>query len=249
MHIKFLFSMPNNSSVRLPSANLHLFQAMLYSLLPPEEASILHDVGFNSDGRKMKLFAMSWPSSASRPQFGAETVIFPLPITLTVTTPIKKLIEGFTCKALSKEYIRIGNNKFICNSIETEQQTANSTDLTVKTLSPITCYETVENNGKHYTRYLSPYDEKFQKAIFVNLIRKFRLLNPDHEIPDDDFRITPIGTLKERISMYDRRKNGLFPIKGWWGNFRIEGNMELLQIALDCGLGSKNSSGWGCVSK
>lgn len=159
MHIKFLFSMPDNSSVRLPSANLHLFQAMLYSLLPPEEASMLHDIGFNSNRRKMKLFAMSWPSSASRPQFGAETVIFPLPITLTVTTPVKKLIEGFTCRALSQEYIRIGSNKFICNSIETEQQIANSTELTVKTLSPITCYETIENNGKHYTRYLNPYDD------------------------------------------------------------------------------------------
>ena len=151
--------MPDNSSVRLPSANLHLFQAMLYSLLPPEEASMLHDIGFNSNGRKMKLFAMSWPSSASRPQFGAETVIFPLPITLTVTTPVKKLIEGFTCRALSQEYIRIGSNKFICNSIETGQQIANSTELTVKTLSPITCYETIENNGKHYTRYLNPYDD------------------------------------------------------------------------------------------
>ena len=38
------------------------------------------------------------------------------------------------------------------------------------------------------------------------------------------------------------------PIKGWAGDFRLEGPEELLQTALDCGLGAKNSSGWGCVA-
>ena len=31
--------------------------------------------------------------------------------------------------------------------------------------------------------------------------------------------------------------------------FRLEGPQELLQIALDCGLGAKNSAGWGCVTR
>ncbi|MBR0204428.1 MAG: hypothetical protein IJQ56_08695, partial [Synergistaceae bacterium] len=60
MHIILWLTSPDNneSSIRLPSANLHLFQSMLYALLPPDDAKALHDDGFDSDGRKMKLFAM-----------------------------------------------------------------------------------------------------------------------------------------------------------------------------------------------
>ena len=58
MHITFSFTSQEFSYVRLPSANLHLFQSMLYSLLPDELASRLHDEGFDSEGRRMKLFAM-----------------------------------------------------------------------------------------------------------------------------------------------------------------------------------------------
>ena len=84
------------------------------------------------------------------------------------------------------------------------------------------------------------------RGIYFNLLRKFRLLYPEKEIPKDSFKITPIGRLKERVSMFE--KGGLFLIKGWWGKFGLEENRQLIQIAIDCGLGAKNSSGWVCVT-
>ncbi len=73
MHITFTFTSSEISYVRLPSANLHLFQSMLYSILPFDIAVRIHDDGFDSDGRKMKLFAMSLPVASARPQFGENT--------------------------------------------------------------------------------------------------------------------------------------------------------------------------------
>lgn len=246
MHITFSLTSSEDSCIRLPSANLHLFQSMLYSLLPSDIAARIHDEGFASDGRKMKLFAMSWPSSCARPQFGENTIIFPLPLKLTVSTPIQELVKGFTGGALSRDNIRIGNNHLTCSGIEKKDCKADSDSITVKTLSPITCYDSIELNGRHYTKYLTPYDSEFQKGIYFNLLRKYKLLNPDKDIPSEKFTVTPIGRLKERVSMFE--KSGSFPIKGWWGKFRLEGSREILQTALDCGLGSKNSSGWGCVT-
>ena len=248
MHITFSFTSSEISSVRLPSANLHLFQSMLYSLLPSELAAKIHDNGFDSDGRKMKLFAMSWPAAAARPQFGENTIIFPLPIKLTVSTPIQELIVGFTTGAISRDDIRIGNNHMFCSGVEKYEHKIASDSVLVKTLSPITCYESIERNGKQYTKYFSPNDREFQKSIHTNLLRKFKLINPDKNIPSETakFSIAPAGKVKERVSMFE--KGGLFPIKGWWGKFRIEGSREILQTALDCGLGSKNSSGWGCIT-
>ena len=236
MHITLWLTSNDISTIRLPSANLHLFQSMLYSILPPEEAANLHDKGFNSD-------AMSWPVAASRPQFGDNTVIFPLPLKLIISTPLQNLISGFSC---ASRILRIGNNYVECSKVEIEQQKVNSDNMIIKTLSPITCYSSTEKNGRQYTKYLSPYDDEFQKSICFNLTRKFRLLYDD-KILDDNFKIIPLGNLKERISMFE--KNGSFPIKGWWGKFRLEGDKDLLQTALDCGLGAKNSAGWGCITK
>jgi CRISPR-associated endoribonuclease Cas6 len=35
-------------------------------------------------------------------------------------------------------------------------------------------------------------------------------------------------------------------IKGWMGDYELSGDPALLQIALDAGLGAKNSQGYGC---
>lgn len=246
MHITFSFTSSEFSSMRLPSANLHLFQSMLYSLLPFDMAGKIHDEGFDSDGRKMKLFAMSWPAASACPQFGENTIIFPLPLKLTVSTPINELITGFTSGAMSHDDIRIGNNHLICSGIEKYNSRIDSDTAIIKTLSPVTCYASIERNGRQYTKYFRPDDNEFQESIHANLLRKFKLLNPDKEIPSEKFSITPIGHVKERVSMFE--KGGLFPIKGWWGKFKLEGSRELLQTAIDCGIGSKNSSGWGCIT-
>ena len=246
MHITFSFTSSENSCIRLPSANLHLFQSMLYSLLPPDMAGRIHDEGFDSDGRKMKLFAMGWPVSSARPQFGENTIIFPLPIKLTVSTPIHELITGLTVGAMSSEDIRVGNNHLACSSVEKKEYKADSDSITIRTLSPITCYDSIERNGRNYTKYFTPEDDEFQKSINFNLLRKFKLLNPDKDIPSEKFTIKAIGQVKERVSMFE--KGGLFPVKGWWGKFKLEGSREILQTAIDCGLGPKNSSGWGCIT-
>lgn len=246
MHITFSFDIEGDSTIRLPSANLHLFQSMLYSLLPDEIAGKIHDEGFDSDGRKMKLFSFGWPVADSCPQFGKGTIIFPLPIKLTVSTPLNELAAGFSGGALIKSDIRIGNNHLTCAKVEKQEQKVNSDSVLVQTLSPITCYESMDRDGRNFTRYFSPYDDEFQSGIYLNLTRKFKLLYPDRELKDEDFKIIPRGRPKERVSMFE--KGGLFPIKGWWGRFLLKGNREILQTAIDCGLGSKNSSGWGCVS-
>ncbi len=246
MHVTFSFTSDEFSSVRLPSANLHLFQSMLYGLLPSDMAAKIHDEGFDSDGRKMKLFAMSWPSSSARPQFGENTIIFPLPMKLTVSTPISELIAGFTAGAMSRDFIRVGNNHLTCSGVEKKEYKADSDSITVKTLSPVTCYDSIERGGRKFTKYFTPYDDEFQRGIYFNLLRKYKLLNPGKDIPSDSFTVKPIGHVKERVSMFE--KGGLFPVKGWWGRFRLEGSREILQTAIDCGLGSKNSSGWGCIT-
>ena len=251
MHITLWFEAPGGGAedafIRVPRSNLHLFQSLIYSVLPPDRAAFLHDEGYRVYGRRMKLFAMSWPIAARLPSFEAEAVRFPLPVRLVISTPVTDTMDGVAGGALAARELRIGNNVVLCSRVLAEQQWAEEGSLTVRTLSPISCYSQTEREGRPYTVYLTPEDPAFVVSVRNNLLRKFRALYPDREPPSGDVSVKPLGRVRERAALFSPKTR--FPIKGWDGRFRLEGPQELLQVALDCGLGAKNSAGWGCVTK
>ncbi len=249
MHITLWFTPlkreDRDAFIRVPRANLHLFQSLLYAVLPPEKASFLHDQGYSVDGRRIKLFAMSWPIAAGQPVFEDKTVRFPMPVRLVVSSPVIGMLDGIMAGALDSGNLRIGNNFVRCSYVEAGAQRVEGNRVTVRTLSPITCYSQAERNGRPFTVYHEPDEQEFEDSIANNLVLKFRALYPDRNPPKGKVRVTPLGDVYERISRFS--ENSKFPIKGWTGRFRLDGPKELLQVAVDCGLGAKNSGGWGCV--
>ena len=250
MHITLWFTSlkpdDEDAFIRVPRANLNLFQALLYSVMPPERASFIHDEGYIVEGRHIKLFAMSWPIAAGQPVFDDNTMRFPLPVRLVVSSPVNSMLHGIADGALSSKVLRIGNNSVRCSYIETAVQQVRGTSVIVRTLSPITCSTQVERGGRFFTVYHKPDQQEFEFSIYNNLVLKFRALYPDSEPPKGKLRVTPLGNVYERVARF--KEESKFPIKGWMGRFKLEGPHELLQVAVDCGLGAKNSSGWGCVA-
>lgn len=251
MHITLWFSAAKTRAegayIRVPRSNLHLFQSLIYNVLPPDRAAFLHEEGYSVHGRRMKLFAMSWPIAASVPTFEEKTIRFPLPIRLVVSTPVTDTLDGVAGGALSSGELRVGSSMVRCERVEAEQQRVEGESLTVRTLSPITCYDQTERGGKPYTVYFAPEDREFAVSVHKNLERKFRALYPGREVPAGRVSIEPIGKVHPQMARFNADSS--FPIKGWTGCFRLEGPGELLQVALDCGIGAKNSAGWGCVTK
>ncbi len=247
MHVTFWLtqSNPKEGMLRLPRANLHLFQSMIYRLLPQDLAAFLHDGGYQAQGKRLKLFAMSWPMASCLPAFERSAIRFPLPVRLTVSTPVEEIAFGLIRSVVSPEGLRVGNNKLLCNRVELARHIAQDERLTVRTLSPVTCYEVMTRRGRPYVLYFRPDDREFAPFIDANLRRKFSALFPDQAPPAGEVRVTSLD-VRDRVALF---KPGMScPIKGWDGVFRLEGPKELLQVALDCGLGAKNSSGWGCVA-
>ncbi len=251
MHITLWFKgtapWVKDAYIRVPRSNLHLFQSLIYKVLPPDKAAFLHEEGYRVRGRRMKLFAMSWPIADSAPVFEEKAIRFPLPVRLVISTPVAETMDGITSGIFGSSELRIGNNSVLCDHIEAEQQHAEGESLTVRTLSPITCYDQTTRDGKPYTVYFAPEDREFGASVSNNLRRKFRALYPGREVPEGMVSITPDGRVHKQMARFNA--DSPFPIKGWSGRFRLEGPRELLQIALDCGIGAKNSGGWGCVTK
>jgi CRISPR-associated endoribonuclease Cas6 len=224
-----------------------MLQSLTYRILPPERAAFLHDEGYVVDGKRMKLFALSWPISQNTPRVSGDAIEYSLPISLVISTPVSDTLDGLVGGALSSDALRLGNNSVVCESVEGKNFTVASDEIHVATLSPITCYSPMQrSDGRKYTVYFSPTSADFSESIQVNLIRKFRALHPFSEIPNGKVEVRPVGKVFERVAKF--RPDQSFPIKGWDGKFCLKGPPELLQIGVDCGLGAKNSGGWGCVA-
>jgi CRISPR-associated endoribonuclease Cas6 len=253
LHITIQINSHESKVLKLPLANLHLFQALLYSLLPPEQASFLHDEGYRVDGRPMKLFAMSWPLSTAKPRISDDKIEYGLPLRLVVSTPVLETLDGLVSGTLGSGELRVGHNAVFCESVEAQDYSVENAEvpdaraeIAVTTLSPITCYAQMQRqDGRKYTVYFDPRSADFSESIHNNLIRKFRALCPDRSVPSGVVTIRSMGRIQERVARFDDAS--AFPIKGWEGRFILNGPSCLLQVGLNCGLGAKNSSGWGCI--
>ena len=244
MHLTLWFD-AENPLIHVPLSNLHLFQSLIYKILPESWASFLHGEGYVVDGKRMKLFAMSWPIASAKPSFTENSISFPVPLKLVISTPVTATLDGVAGGALGADEMRIGNNIVYCRRIEAAQHHVSGESVALKTLSPITCYGQADRGGKPYTIYFNPRQPDFSLSVHNNLVRKFRAFHPERAVPEGQVSIVPIGEPRERIATFSPKTP--FPIKGWSGRFRLEGPQELLQMGVDCGLGAKNSGGWGCV--
>ncbi|WP_334139716.1 CRISPR-associated endoribonuclease Cas6 [Thermovirga lienii] len=214
-------------------------------------AKFLHDEGYKIDGRRFKFFTFSWPQG--KKFFDKQHVIFPNGFAITIASPLLSIIEDIfhnVAKSNIINMINLADNKVFCTSLVVYEESVDSEEIIVDTLSPICCYTTIyKENGSPYTRYFSPADKEFQKQILNNLKQKYQLLYPDKPIPEGTVTISPLSR-----SQSPRRQIAFFkaddprPIKGWWGRFVLKGPKELLSVALDTGIGVKNSAGWGCIT-
>ncbi|MCF0247339.1 MAG: CRISPR-associated endoribonuclease Cas6 [Synergistes sp.] len=226
---------------------LHFIQAFVYKLMPPDDAAFIHDCGYAVGEKHMKLFSFSRPMPQSgEPKLEGPYIKFPFPAWLVITTPFEKTAEYMAESALSETFKRIDTNVVKCEEVRCMQYEAESSEITVNTLSPVTCYTTEYSaDGKKYTRYFSPDEAEFISSAGANLKRKFQALYPDEPLPEGNVVIKPLDNIRQHTLKF--RPGDSFPIKAWSGSFRMSGPRALLQTAIDCGIGAKNSIGLGCI--
>jgi CRISPR-associated endoribonuclease Cas6 len=171
---------------------------------------------------------------------------------------VLNILEECARGLLSGRLFRLGNNELLCSGVEVASPVVVGTRVLLRTLSPITVYSTLrKGDGRPYAVYYEPQETAFSEQIASNLRKKQAALagaagkncpgerdNP--EVSQGPLlRFRPVGRVRRVTGFFS--PGDTFPVKGWDGLFRLEGPRELLQLALDAGLGAKNSSGWGCV--
>lgn len=235
----------SNSYIILPIHYNALIQAAIYSNLSPQFAQFLHDQGFLSEKRKFRLFVFSRILGEYQILSQENKIRFKSPIKLVISSPIPQFIQDIT-QILLRDGIRFGNQELEIESLEIDQPMVKCREILVQTLSPVVAYSTMtRTDGRKYTAYFQPGEEDFKKLVYQNLCRKITLLydvNPETL----DFQLQPIGRHKQHLVKYIKDHKETV-IKAYSGRFLLKGDEKALQAAIDVGLGSKNSSGFGLL--
>ena len=224
--------------LELPKSYNHILQAFFYKNMDKELATFLHDIGYPYGKRRFKLFTFSKIIGKLREKKEGK-VFFEPDITLYFASPLFDIVSSHVKTLLKRGELRLGKNKVEVSTIESIRPKV-SKNTVVRCLSPITVYKTPE--GEKRFHYLTPFEEEFYELLKKNLLKKYELVYGKPY--EDELEIEPVK-VQERY-----RKKVVFKgtlIEAWEGYYRIKGSEEIVKLALEAGLGSKNSAGFGMV--
>lgn len=239
MQIKIKFT--SDKDIILPISYNHVIQGFIYNNIDKDLANFLHNEGYINKNRNFKLFTFSRILNIGR--IDGKVFNFGKEIEIIISSILDKFCKSIANTMLQSDDLYLGQNYIKANQIEIINEKIERDEVIVKTLSPIVTYSTfTRENGKKYTCYFEPKEIDFKRIVSENLIRKYNALYSKNLNFDNGVKIIPIGNYKMNISYYKD-----FLIKGYSGRFKIIGDKELLQLAIEVGLGSKNSQGFGCI--
>jgi CRISPR-associated endoribonuclease Cas6 len=232
------------SSPAIPIHYNYLIQAAIYAALPEDMAARLHDEGFTSGKRTFKMFSFSRLMGKFMLDKAAGTIAFPEDISLVVASPDMGFFLSLINNLLTKSNIRLGQSLLGINEVRFDEQLVEDEVLTVNTLSPVVAYSTLlKPEGGKYTCYYQPGEGEFERLITANLNKKYEAFCGSQP-PGGEVRVRPLNRPRLHVTNYKGTV-----VKGYTCRLKLSGPRELLQMALDAGLGGKGSQGYGCVER
>jgi CRISPR-associated endoribonuclease Cas6 len=219
------------------------FQAAIYSALDPELADFVHNRGFKVAKRALRMIVFSDVLFSERPVREPNGLRFRGPASIVIASPMHEIVSSFATSLLKTGSFRVGDEWFNVIGVNVEDPRIDEDYIVVRTLSPIVVYSTLfRPDGRKYTCYFQPGESDFARLVAENLNRKYQAVYGQH----------PVGAVKIDVRRCGRMVIRTFKgtvVKGWHCTLGLHGASDLLKLALDAGLGSKNAQGWGCVER
>lgn len=240
MHVTL--KMIAQKGLTLPIDYNHMIQSAIYYSIDPMLAARLHDQGFIADGRVFRLFCFSRLMGPFQMDKSAGEITFTRHIRLEISSPVIDFIQSLANGLLRADKWRLGPTSVDIIEVSVEPMKLDDDSIIVRTLSPVTVYSTMlRPDGRKYTVYFQPGDPDYDSMITANLQKKYKAYWAK-QAPEGMVRVKARGQVKMNLLQYKGTV-----IKGYSGILQLDGPKELLQMAVDGGLGSKNAQGCGFI--
>ncbi|RLB06278.1 MAG: CRISPR-associated endoribonuclease Cas6 [Deltaproteobacteria bacterium] len=232
-----------NSPIKFPIQYNHLLQAFIYRHLSSELSDFLHQEGFLYGKRRFKLFTFSNLMGKYRIHKKEGVIEFFPPFKLVVSSPVERFIQELAEILIRRSEVDLIGQKVLIEGIEVHFTPSIDGDLLIKMLSPMTMSSTLRTpDGRSKRYYYSPFEREFSTLMERNIQKKYELI---HNSPADGLHLEVIPERVDKSCEKILNFKGTV-VKAWRGTYRLRGSPELLHTAYECGLGVKNSQGFGC---
>lgn len=243
MQLRLYFSFPGRLS--LPLGYNHILQGFIYNILrdAPDYSDFLHNHGYLDEDRPFKLFVFSQING--KYEVMAPNIFFNEIISFEIRSPMADFCDIFYLALMHREhYILNGQEIFLKGCVATKR-TISEDEIKVRTFSPIALSKTCMDGDSKKTICISPDDDGFEAAVISNFENKYRAAYETE--PEPGLHICPVNvTDKDKVVT---KFGGKIYITAWNGIYRLSGDPRYLQFLYDCGVGAKNTQGFGMVER
>ncbi|MBM7854025.1 CRISPR-associated endoribonuclease Cas6 [Desulfohalotomaculum tongense] len=229
-----------NGEIALPIHYNRYIQAAIYENISKELAYFLHEQGFTYGSRRFKFFVFSRLLGTYEIDRSEKRIIFKEGARLYISSPITEFCTSLMGCMLGDGRIRLGDVWVEVTGISVEKPLVSGNEVLLNLISPVVTYSTFEKpEGGKYTCYYQPGEKEFNRQIEANLRKKYAAYY-GRTAPEGEIRVEVLNKPQLKISMYKKTV-----IKGYICRLKLTGPKELLQVAVDAGIGGKNSQGYG----
>lgn len=208
-------------------------------------ARFLHDEGYKLNNKRYKLFTFSQLFPERYSIEGAD-LIFEGVVKWYVSSPVNEFLVYFINSLMYTKVIKIGNNELNVESVEITIEPKYAEEMHFKCLSPVTIATSEPNDeGEYIKRDLNIWESKYKENIRNNICAKYEAVY-SQRYRDEDIEISFIDVEKHKRGKLINYKDGI-KIKGYMAPIKLSGNIELIKIAYECGVGDRNSLGFGML--
>ncbi len=257
---------PMDRQCIIPINYQYPLSAAIYRILnqaSPEYAAFLHQRGYvSATGKPLKLFTFSRLWCPGIRQVATTLHInHRQPCFLQVSSPmLEDFVQHFVIGLFQQQQLDIAGSqvvgKFLITQVETLAPPSFESEMKFRCLSPMVVSLMHEHRGARKTHFLRPGDDQLGAAIANNLRQKYETV---HRRPAEQLGITfePDWEYVARREQQGKRVTKKITIKegaeeatdviSFEVPFVLQGDVELMEMAYECGIGEKNSMGFGMI--
>lgn len=230
-----------NGNYLIPYNYNHILSAIIYRKIADLDlAAKLH---FSKD---FKFFTFSQLNIPNRMRGNGGIISKDGKFHFFISSPNDYLIQSMVEGYLKDPEVIFMNTKLSVQKVELLKKPQFKKRMNMKTLSPLVARIKREQKGKIKVRDLDPHDLIFYAGIQKNLIRKYKSYYGDYD-GDEYVQIIPEQSSVQRKRIRIKKDEQETFQKAYNMRFEIEADKRLLEFAYDCGLGERNSMGFGMV--
>ncbi|MDR2466274.1 MAG: CRISPR-associated endoribonuclease Cas6 [Prevotellaceae bacterium] len=215
-------------------------------------ATWLHENGFRFNGRPFKLFTFSnllvpkYAIDRERSCMSIESERVEWLVSFLPETSTDKFIFGL----FSDRVFRIGDKRasvqFRTERIVAVPEPAFERKMSFGSLAPV-CIP-FRSCAQRYATYLAPDRPEAPAIVLTNLLNKYRTFYGKHfEGDTGDFDLRVVSRPKAKLIAVKKGTPEASNIRGYMFDFEMTAPKELMKIMFECGIGHKNSMGFGMV--